>query len=200
MIYLEFISRRPHVDVQTFRRVMAALVPVWSDLYPEDECLGMLGRTFRLGPEPEYMTLWRAEFNRIDAWKRIFAQDVRLESGHAVGAVSRIDVAGVYDELIPGVPLPASGPYYAEYFKTPGSLSDDDMRQAYADAQRSFPRLKLHLLLLRVGQLAPDPGGIAFWSAPDFEALEPMARRANSTGPIEITTVGTYERLGDEVL
>ena len=73
-VYIEYISRLPGVDLETFRAQAAQGQEGWDSGY-EDELVLSVGRTWRLGPDPGYMTVWHmrnAGLDRIDAWDRIF--------------------------------------------------------------------------------------------------------------------------------
>ncbi|MCZ6675638.1 MAG: hypothetical protein O7E52_00110, partial [Candidatus Poribacteria bacterium] len=176
LIYIEYISRRPEVDVETFRSGASQGQEGWDSGYGEDQLVLSLGRTWRLGPEPEYLAVWyspEASFDRIDAWDRIF------RSGDADGVerpffqVARIDVAGCYAPLIE--PIRArDGTYYAEFFRAESDL--DAVRTFYAARAQRHHHFTLNLLAYRIGKLGPEPGGLAVWTIPNFAALGEIAQ------------------------
>ena len=57
LVYVEFISRRPGVSVEAFYFAAGRGQPGWSNEHADDVLLLNLGRTFRTGPEPEYVAV-----------------------------------------------------------------------------------------------------------------------------------------------
>ena len=71
LIYIEYISRCPGVDMADFRAGVTHGQEGWDTGYGEDQLVLNIGRTWRLGPEPEYLAVWyspQASFDRIDDW------------------------------------------------------------------------------------------------------------------------------------
>ena len=50
------------------------------------------------------------------------------------------------------------------------------MRAVYEERAERHSELELNLLCDRIGQLGPDPRGLAFWGAPSYAALDEIAR------------------------
>ncbi len=201
LIYIEYFSRRPGVDLDTFRAGVAEGQQGWDNGYDADRLVLNAGRTWRLGPEPEYFTAWHcpgAGCGRLDDWDRIFRGG---EADHLEGAffqVARIDVAGCYSPLIEPVHT-RGGSYYVEFFRP--RADEETISAFYAERTRAHPRLRLNLLLHRIGKLGPDPGGLAVWVLPDFAALEEIARELDGVDqPVELVTAGTYADFGREIL
>lgn len=102
LIYVEYFNRRPGVDLETFRSKAAQGQEGWAGGY-EDRLILSVGRTWRLGPDPEYMSVWHtpgAGLERLDAWDRIFRHGEADHLEEAFFQVARIDVAGCYTPLI----------------------------------------------------------------------------------------------------
>jgi len=210
MIYIEYISRRPGVDLREFHETVLRGQAGWSESYTEDRLLWHAARTFRLGPEPEYITVWDspdAGLERIDAWDRIFrAGEAHSYEGPA-RQVARIDVAGCYEALLEPVPA-HDGTYYAEFFRARGERAA--IRALYEQRVERHPRLTLNLLAHRIGRLGPEPGGVAVWTIPDFAALTEIAEEldgaigaagaAGGGSPVELLAAGTYTDIGREIL
>ena len=81
MIYVEYVSRRAGVELAEFHAAVNEAQAGWDDAYGEDRLLLNVGRTWRLGPEPEYIGVWHSPahgLGRIDDWDRIF-RDGALE-------------------------------------------------------------------------------------------------------------------------
>jgi hypothetical protein len=173
----------------------------WDATYTEDQLLWSAGRTWRLGPEPEYLGVWYSPgfgFERIDDWDRIF------RSGHAdvhenkVRRAARLDAAGCYDALRDPVRM-QGGTYYAEFFRPTGDQAA--IRQFFDERLERHPRFSLGLLALRIGRLAPEPGGLAVWTIPSFASLAEIARELDDRRePIELVTAGNYADIGQEIL
>lgn len=201
LIYVEYISRRPGVTLAEFHAGVQAGQEGWDASFDDDQLVWNAGRTWRLGPTPEYLGVWyspHAGFDRIDAWDRIF------RSGHAdiheqgFQKVATIDAAGCYRPL--REPVRARGAtYYAEFFR-PGPDSER-IGQFFDERVRRHSSLTLNLVVERIGRLAPDPGGLAVWSIPNFAALEAIASELDGVRePIELVAAGTYADVGQEIL
>jgi hypothetical protein len=203
LIYIEFISRRPGVALEAFHAVAGGGQTGWAGDYAADVPVLNLGRTWRMGPEPEYLTVWHspsAGLERLDEWERIF------KSGDAAGfeepfrLAARIDRAGVYEPLLE--PVPGSrGRYYAEYFDFAPGATRAAVRAAYEERAARHGELELNLLIDRVGRLGPDPRGLAVWGAPSYGALDAIARELDGAErPIRLVTAALYNDFGAETL
>ncbi len=201
LIYIEYFSRRPGVDLETFRKQAAQGQEGWDSGFGEDRLVLGLGRTWRLGPEPEYMAVWHcpaAGFDRLDSWDEIFRSGGADHLEEPFFQVARIDVAGCYAPLLEPV-QGRDGVYYAEFFRAGGDL--DAVRDFYRERSEEHSEFKLNLLVHRVGKLGPDPGGIAVWTLPDFASLGAIAADLDAVRePVELVTAGTYADFGREIL
>ena len=200
LVYIEYISRLPSVDLETFRVQAAQGQEGWDSGY-EDELVLSVGRTWRLGPDPGYMTVWHtrnAGLDRIDAWDRIFRSGEADALEQPFFQVARIDVAGCYDPLLE--PIPArNGTYYAEFFAARDTAAT--VRSFYESRAKQHPEFTLNLLVQRIGKLAPEPGGLAVWTIPDFAALDSVATELDEVNaPIRLAAAGTYADFGKEIL
>ena len=200
LVYIEYISRLPGVDPETFRAQAAQGQEGWDSGY-EDELVLSVGRTWRLGPDPGYMTVWHtrnAGLERIDAWDRIFRSGEADDLEQAFFQVARIDVAGCYTPLLEPVPA-RNGTYYAEFFAARDTT--DSVRDFYESRAKLHPEFTLNLLVQRIGMLAPEPGGLAVWTIPDFAALDSVATELDGiNAPIRLSAAGTYTDFGSEIL
>ena len=201
LIYIEYISRRPGVDMTDFRAGVTHGQKGWDTSYGEDQLVLNIGRTWRLGPEPEYLAAWyspQAGFDRIDVWDRLFRSGEANPLERPFFRVARIDVAGCYAPLIEPVHA-RNGTYYAEFFRVRADL--DTVRSFYAARTQRHPRFALNLLVSRIGKLGPEPGGLAIWQIPNFVALEEIAQELDGVcWPVELVTAGTYMDFGHEIL
>ena len=60
LVYVEYISRLPGVPLAEFQRVLIQAQQSWASGHGEDRLLLSAGRTWRLGPEPEYLHVWHS--------------------------------------------------------------------------------------------------------------------------------------------
>ena len=218
MIYIEFTNRRPQPGVhendrgmlalesfesqlQRFHRAVLAGQSGWEGSWSEDRMMLSIGRTWRLGPEPEYMTVWHtptAGLGRIDDWDKIFRSGEANDLEKPFSELARIERAGCYEALLDPV-RQKNGIYYAEFFEPVGT--HDAIRELYVKRAGSHPKLTLALCVARVGKLAPDPGGLAVWTLPSYSALAAIARDLDGISePVRLTTAGVYNDVGREIL
>jgi len=228
MIYIEFTSRRQQAglrenerdtlavesfesQLQRFHRAVLAGQRGWEGSWSEDQLILGVGRTWRLGPEPEYMTVWHtpgAGLERIDGWDEIFRSGRSDEIEKPFTEVARIERAGCYDALLDPIRQPATSElgarrrgqiYYAEFFEPAGS--HDEIRELYEQRSASHSSMTLALCVTRIGKLAPDPGGLAIWTVPSYGALAAIARELDGRPePVRLTTAGVYNDIGREIL
>jgi hypothetical protein len=201
LVYVEYVSRRPGVTLAEFHAVQGRAQQGWATGHGEDVLLWSGARTWRLGPEPECVVVWYtpgAGLERLDAWDRLFRAGADEEHERTVRQVSRIEVAGCYTPLRPPVPA-RGGIYYVEYFRLTGTL--EAARALYDRRAGAQAGVTLNLVAHRIGGLAPDPGGIAVWTIPDFAALEGIASALDGgRDPVELRRAGTYHDIGREIL
>ena len=228
MIYIEFTSRRPQPglrenergalalesfesQLQRFHRAVLAGQTGWENSWSEDRLILSIGRTWRLGPEPEYLTVWHtpaAGLARLDEWDKVFRSGDADEVEKPFRELAQIERAGCYDALLEPVRQPSRGTeqraatpriYYAEFFEPVGS--HDEIRELYSKRAASHAELTLALCIARIGKLAPDPGGLAVWTLPSYAALAAIARELDDTlEPVRLATAGVYNDVGREIL
>ena len=201
MLYVEYVSRRPGVALTEFHAAVNEAQAGWDDAYGEDRLLLNVGRTWRLGPEPEYFAVWHAPahgLDRIDDWDRIFRAGAMERHEQLFRRVARIDTAGCYDALREPL-VGRGGTYYAELFRPTGSR--EEIARFYDGRIARRAGLRLNLVALRIGKLGPEPGGLAVWTVPSFASLEQLARELDGVRePIELVSAGTYADTGQEIL
>jgi len=201
MIYVEFISRRQGIALDDFHTVVRGVQEAWESAHGADQLILNAGRTWRLGPEPAYLGIWdtgESGLERLDDWTKAFRQRGKVGDEATMSRVARIDFAGCYRSLT--LPVRAHGAYYyLEFFRPMGS--DGGIRSLFHDRAARHTALRLHLVAIRMGRLAPDPGGIAVWSLPDFASLTPLAEEADNCGDtVQVTAAGLYADIGSEIL
>ena len=230
MIYIEFTSRRPQPglreddggtlvhepfesQLQRFHRAVLEGQSRWESGWSEDQMVLSIGRTWRLGPEPEYLTVWHTpggDLGRLDDWDKVFRSGEADEVEKPFRELARIDRAGCYEALIdpirqplksamaPSDARPQRGIYYAEYFEP--VASNDEIRGLYLKRAAAHADLTLALCIVRIGKLAPDPGGLAVWTLPSYSALAGIARDLDTSALVRLATAGVYNDVGREIL
>jgi hypothetical protein len=202
-VYIEYISRRPGVSLQSFHAIAGAGQAKWAAEYAEDRLILNIGRTWRLGPEPEYMAVWHTPgegVGRLGGWSAIFATGEADHVELPFEAAARIDVAGFYEPLLE--PVPGEGPlYYGEFFDLEAGASRDELRSFFAERASRHPERVLNLVADRIGKLGPDPRGIAVWQLESYDDVEPAATELDEvTTPVVLVRAGLYADIGSEVL
>ena len=203
MVYVEYISRLPGIDLADFRTTFRTVQQGWESSFSEDQLILNAARTWRLGPEPEYFTAWlspNSTFDRLDEWDRIFrARDSETYGFDSpLRRVARMDYAGCYEPLI--MPMRAKrGIYYAEIFRP--NKAGAAIRRFFEERAPNHRGFTLNLLVRRLGRLAPDPGGLAVWTLPNFAALGEIAEELEGVSePVELVRSGVYVDVGEEVV
>jgi hypothetical protein len=200
VIYVEYTSRRPGVSLEAFHKIMRLGTGGWGSEHGDDAAVLVLGRTWRLGPEPEYMIVWNVPAfgpERLDEWERVFRAGEADALQEPFQLAARIERAGCYDALIEPVASPSER-FYAEFFDWEPEADRDAVRTHFEG--RAAGDGQLCLLLDRIGHLAPDPRGVAIWSLPAWSGLERLARGADPAAPVRTVTAGAYSVLGKETL
>jgi hypothetical protein len=202
-VYIEYISRRPSASLDHFRSIAGRSQGGWAESYSADRLLLNVGRTWRIGPEPEYLAAWYTPdsgLERLGDWERAFASGEADVLEKPMELAARLDRAGCYDPLLEPT-AHQGGRYYAEYF----DFAPHATREAVVEwftRRRDRHGLTLPLLLDRIGTLGPDPRGLAFWALGSYADLEPLAREltGDEAAPIRVVTSALYAELGEEVL
>ncbi|MBI4305863.1 MAG: hypothetical protein HY678_06040, partial [Chloroflexi bacterium] len=160
MIYIEYFSRRAGVPLMKFHEAVIAGQQGWANAHSEDRLVWSAGRTWRMGPEPEYMGVWwtpGSGFDRIDEWDRIFRSGEAAGFEDPFGEVARIDAAGCYEPLLE--PVSANGgTYYAEFFRlTATRAREATTSRTHSRTRRSPPTLASSPLLGEAHTTASSP-------------------------------------------
>jgi hypothetical protein len=203
MVYIEYISRLPGINLADFQATFKTVQQGWESSFSEDQLILNAARTWRLGPEPEYLTVWfspNKSFDCLDGWERVFRARDSTSYGYdsPLRQVARMDYAGCYEPLI--TPLRARmGIYYLEMFRPVKPATA--IRRFFEERAPIHQSFTLNLLVQRLGRLAPDPGGLAIWTLPDFASLGEIAQELDGVGePIELVQTGVYVDVGQEVV
>ena len=201
LVYIEFISRLPGVSLEAFH-FAAGRQGAWSGEYAEDRLLLNLGRTFRTGPEPEYLAVWytpESGLERIGEWEAVFKSGVADHLEEPFKLAARIDKAGCYEPLLEPVPG-RGGLYYGEYLHVAPGAGGDEVRGLFEE-RRARSSFTLNLLCDRIGKLGPEPRLLAFWTVPSWEALDGIARDLDGVeAPVRLVEGAFYRDLGEETL
>jgi hypothetical protein len=98
--FVEFCEPRPGVSLDRFERVVREYLEGWAAEHPEDELVCAIGRSWWLGPEPGYITIWRIrDVSAFERWQRELAGAEASERSHEFDAVCRIVQAGLYEDI-----------------------------------------------------------------------------------------------------
>jgi hypothetical protein len=202
LVYIEYISRLPGVSLEAFH-FAAGRQHVWSAEYEADRLVLSIGRTFRTGPLPEYLTVWYtpdAGLERLSEWERVFQSGAADDLEQPFKLVARIDKAGCYEALLEPVSA-RGGLYYGEYFDFAGDASRDHVSGFFRARCERHPGIELNLLCDGIGKLAPDPRGLAIWNVHSWDRLDGLARELDKVvTPVRLVTAGIYRDLGQETL
>lgn len=201
MIYIEYTSRRPGVSIEAFHKIMRLGQGGWASDHADDVTVLLLGRTWRLGPEPEYLGVWHSPafgVERLDDWERVFRSGEADVYEEPFQLAARIDRAGCYDALVEPV-ASTSERFYAELFDWAPAAERDGVVAHFRERTARHDDVELCLLVDRIGHLGPDPRGVAIWSLPAWASLDGIARDGPS-GAVETVTAGLYSVLGKETL
>ena len=99
-----------------------------------------VGRSWRIGPEPEYLCAWytpTASVDRLDEWERVFRSGDADAYEEPFRLAARIDAAGCYEPLLEPV-VGSKGKYYAEWFDLADGAGHDEVRSWYEE-RRAAP-------------------------------------------------------------
>jgi hypothetical protein len=203
LVYVEYMSRRAGVSVEAFHFATGRGQYGWSDEHGADILLLNLGRTFRTGPEPEYVAVWyspEAGLERIGEWERIFASGEADHLEETFRLAARIDTAGCYEPLLEPV-QGRDGLYYGEYLDFAPDVGRKDVTAFFEERRRRHEHLTLNLLCDRIGGLGPDPRCLAFWTVPGWDALDDVVRDLDgAAAPVRLVHGALYRDLGAETL
>jgi hypothetical protein len=203
LVYIEYISRRSHTALDAFHKVVGHGQSGWAGGYSDDVIILNVGRTWRIGPEPEYMCVWyspRHGLERIDEWERAFTSGEADAFEEPFRLAGRIDRAGCYQPLLEPI-VGSAGRYYAEHLDLAAGASPSDVRELYEARRARHGELELNLLIDRIGKLGPDPRAMAVWGLPTWGHLEGVARDLDADdGPVRLVTSSLYADLGHEQL
>jgi hypothetical protein len=203
LVYVEFISRSPEVTLEEFHRRTAHAQTMWADSYGDDEMVLNVGRTWRIGPGPEYLCVWYSAaygLERIDDWERLFAAGAHDSVNVEFEAVARIDRAGCYTAVIPAV-RGSRGRYYFEWFELVAGASPEQVRDHFDSRAKAHKELELNAVGLPLGPMAPRSLGFAAWGLPNWGAAQALAVSPEKPGcPVHVVDASLYADLGHEQL
>ncbi len=201
LVYIEYISRLPRVSVEQFH-FAAGRQDLWSEGYADDVLVLNLGRTFRVGPTPEYLAVWYTPgrgLDRIGDWERVFQSHEADDLEETFKLASRIDAAGCYDPLLEPVKR-RDGLYYAEYFDFAEGSTREEVR-VFFEQRREHSGLELNLLCERIGRLGPPARALAVWNIGGWDRLDAIARELDAVDtPVRLLESALYRDLGHETL
>jgi hypothetical protein len=200
LVYVEFISRRPSVSLSHFQYIMARGQSGWAEGHAGDRLLLNVGRTWRLGPDPEYLAVWLTEEARLDhlyEWERDFTSHAVDDVEIPFEVVARIDAAGCY-RTYREIPEVTDDRFYVEHIDLAEDVSATDVDTA-AEKRGVETGAPLLLIAHRIGHLAPH-GGVVVHSLPDYGVLEQLSTHRLPTDAVAVASAGVYAPVGQEIL
>lgn len=203
LIYIEYISRRPGVGLHEFHKVAGGGQTGWAGDYADDVAVLSVGRSWRMGPEPEYMQVWYtpgAGLERIDFWEETFRSGDADAFEEPFRLAARIDRAGCYDPLAEPV-VGRRGRYYAEWFEPVAGATDDELAAFLRARTEVHPACEMNVACLRIGHLGPAPRGLAVWGIGSWGDAEAISRSPIADdAPLRIESASFYADFGTEQL
>ena len=203
LIYVEFISRNPGVSIEAFHFAANRGQTGWSGEYADDTLLLNMGRTFRLGPEPEYVAVWYTPdsgIERVGDWERIFGSGEADDFEETFRLAGRIDRAGCYEPLLEPV-AGREGLYYMEYLDVAAGADRTDVRSLFETRLERHSAATLNVVCDRIGALGPGPRCLAVWTVPSWQAVDALARDLDGVDqPVRLVDAALYRDLGAETL
>ena len=203
LVYIEYISRRPGVSLESFHQVAGRGQEGWAGDFAEDALLLNLTRTWRIGPDYEVLTFWytaNAGLERIDEWERIFTSGEVAAIEEPMKLVARIDYAGCYEPLLEPVPG-RRGPFYVEYLDFSSGAPREAVRDFFEERRKRHGDFTLNTVLDRIGRLGPDPRALAVWELPSYAALDGIVHELEGVDePVRLVNAGLYASFGREIL
>lgn len=100
MYYIEFIEPKPGISQEEFQRGVVADTRRWAEHHPEDELVLNIGRTWRLGPQPAYMSIWKIKDAMVlQRWTEEFQTPEIIKDHAEFSQVATIVEAGLYEDI-----------------------------------------------------------------------------------------------------
>jgi hypothetical protein len=98
--YIEFVEPKAGVSQERFDEVVKMSSERWAREHPDDDLVLNIGRTWRLGPRPSYLTVWKIkDLSTLQRWNEEFQQPVTIEKHGEFAEVATIVEAGLYTDL-----------------------------------------------------------------------------------------------------
>ena len=98
--YIEFLEPKEGVSQEDFQGMVQSAAERWAKEHPEDELVLSIGRTWRLGPRPAYMTIWRLkDLGALGRWNEEFQKPKIAENHAELTEVATIVEAGLYADV-----------------------------------------------------------------------------------------------------
>lgn len=98
--YVEYFTRAQAVGVAEFHERVKAFYEGWTEAHPEDEIVLLVGRSWRLGPRPEYMCVWKMrDFARFDEWQKELEAYLAEHPHETEQPFMVIESAGIFEDL-----------------------------------------------------------------------------------------------------
>jgi integrase len=141
--YIEFVEKNDGVPQRQFQEVVRMSNERWAAAHPGEELVMIIGRTWRMGPKPGYMVVWRIkDFTTFETWNAEFQKQHILDglgrraqkpsaARHFLTTMRRMFVWAVAQKILHADPtegIKTPKPAKTEGFVT---WSDADVRRYY---------------------------------------------------------------------
>jgi hypothetical protein len=98
--FVEFLEPREGILIEEFRRVVRDHANRWAVEHPDDELVMNVGKTWWLGGEPSYMTVWKISGAAVlDRWGSEFESSTASVRHEEFSRVARIVRSGLYANI-----------------------------------------------------------------------------------------------------
>lgn len=99
MYYIEFFKKKDGVKVADFHETVRASFDYWEKHNPPDKLVLLLGRTWRMSPDPGYIAVWEiTDFQRFREWEES-ARRKREAGAPNVAEVADMVDSGLYESF-----------------------------------------------------------------------------------------------------
>jgi hypothetical protein len=100
MYLLEFFSRKDGVTLQDFHATATASLRELEREFHPDRLEVVMGRSFRMGPHPGYISIWWIEgIDRLPQRRQRLTDPAAQDALQRFQSVATVNFAGVYDDM-----------------------------------------------------------------------------------------------------
>ena len=138
LVFVEFTRRKAGVTLAEFHAAALRERSEWAAKFPGDRLLLNVARTWWLGPQPDYLTVWYSPHHgleRIDEWQEIAEGRAMAALEQEFLGATELVMTGCYEPLLE--PVAGEGPlYYVEYFAPAEKVTRDAVVALFRERQK----------------------------------------------------------------